>query len=116
MTLVSVICFVAVGLVSLWAALGNARPLRRGSAVFVLSLALGAYLALPATAAGRVYILLIMVLYPTALMGSLLIVRSCGYRLVRRASTEWIGLLASARARQEGSPLPPPSPSHSPVG
>jgi hypothetical protein len=37
-----------------------------------------------------------MVLYPMALMGSLLIVRSCGYRLVRRTSAEWIGLLCSA--------------------
>jgi hypothetical protein len=106
---------VAVGLVSLWAALGDARPLRRGPAVFVLSPALGVYLAVPAHTAGRVYILLIMVLYPTALMASLLIVRSCGYRLVRWASTEWIGLLGSARARQEGSPLAP-SPSHRPVG
>ncbi len=111
MTVVLLICFVAVALVSLWAALGNARPLQRCSAVFVVSLTLGAYLALPATAAGRVYILLIMVLYPTALMGSLLIVRSCGYRLVRRASAEWIGVLVSAPARQEGSPLLPPSPS-----
>ena len=57
------------------------------------------YLALPAHMVGRVYILLIMVLFPTALMGSLLIVRSCGYRLVRRASAEWIGLLCSASAR-----------------
>jgi hypothetical protein len=100
--LVCAICFVAVGLVSLWATLGDARPLRRGPAVFVLSAALGAYLAMPAQTAARVYIHLIMVLYPTALMGPLLIVRSCGYRLVRRASAEWIGLLCSAPARQEG--------------
>ncbi len=92
----------AVGLISLWAALGDARPLRRGPAVFVSSLVLGAFLAVPATTAGRVYIHLIMVLYPTALMGSLLIVRSCGYRLVRRASAEWIGLLCSIPARQVG--------------
>ena len=102
LNLVCAICFVAVGLVSLWAALGDARPLRRGPAVFVSSLVLGAFLAVPAHTAGRVYIHLIMVLYPTALMGSLLIVRSCGYRLVRRASAEWIGLLCSAPARQEG--------------
>ncbi len=99
---VCAICFVAVGLVSLWAALWDARPLRRGTAVFILSAALSAYLAMPAHTSGRVYIHLIMVLYPTALMASLLIVRSCGYRLVRRASTEWIGLLCSAPARQEG--------------
>jgi hypothetical protein len=117
MTLVWAMCLVVVGLVALWAALGAPRdaPLRRGPAVFVLSPVLGAYLALPATPAGRVYILLIMVLYPTALLGSLLIVRSCGYRLVRRAFAEWIGLLGSGPARQEGSPLPP-SPSQRPVG
>jgi hypothetical protein len=115
LVLVWVTSIVAVGLVSLWAALGDARPLRRGPAVFVLSPALGVYLAVPAHTAGRVYILLIMVLYPTALMASLHIVRSCDYRLVRWASAEWIGFLGSARARQEGSPLPP-SPSHRPVG
>jgi hypothetical protein len=96
------ICFVAVGLVSLWAALGDARPLRRGPAVFVSSLVLGACLAMPAHTAGRVYIHLIMALYPTALIASLLIVRSCGYRLVGRASAEWIALLCSAPARQVG--------------
>jgi hypothetical protein len=85
--LIWAICFVAVGLVSLWAALGNGRPLRRGPAVFVLSPLLGAFFAFAAGAhiAGWVYILLIMLLYPTALLGSLLIVRSCGYRLVRWA-------------------------------
>ena len=31
------VCFVAVGLVSLWAVLGDAHPLRRGPVVFVLS-------------------------------------------------------------------------------
>ena len=109
-------CFVAVGLVSLWAALGDARPLQRGPGVFILSTALGAYLAMPArTAAGQVYIFLIMVLYQTVLMGSLLIVRSCGYRLVPRDSAKWIGLLCSTPARQVESLLPP-SASHHPVG
>ncbi len=100
--LVFAICFVAAGLVSLWAALGDVRPLRRGPAVFVLWAALGAFMAVPATTAGRAYIHLIMALYPAALVGSLLIVRSCGYRLVRRASAEWIGMLCSASARQAG--------------
>jgi hypothetical protein len=85
--LVWAICFVAVGLVSLWAALGEARPLRRGPVVLVLSSLLGVFFAFAAGAhsAGWVYILLIMLLYPTALLGSLLVVRSCGYRLVRSA-------------------------------
>jgi hypothetical protein len=102
LSLACVICFVAVGLDSLWAALGYACPSRRVSAVFVISLGLGCYLAAPAHTAGRVYIFLIMVLYPAALMGSLLIVRSCGYRLVHRASPECIHLQNSAPAR-----LPP---------
>ena len=110
--LIWAICFVAVGLVSLWAALGDARPLRRGPAVFILPPALGAYLAVFAMG---IFPVPIMVLYPMALMGSLLVVRSCGYRLVRRDSAEWIELLSSAQARQKGSPLPP-FPSHRPVG
>jgi hypothetical protein len=79
-------CFVAVGLVSLWAVLGYSQPLRRGPVVFVLSPVLGAIVAFVAGVhqAGWVYILLIMLLYPAALLGSLLVVRSCGYRLVRR--------------------------------
>jgi hypothetical protein len=83
--LIWAICFVAVGLIALWAALGNARPVRRAPAVFVLSPVLGAFFAFAARAhsAGWVYILLIMLLYPMALFGSLLVVRSCGYRLVR---------------------------------
>jgi hypothetical protein len=85
--LVWALCFVAVGLVSLWAALGDARPLRRGPVVFVLSPVLGVFFAFAANAhsEGWVYILLIMLLYPAALLASLLVVRSCNYRLVRRA-------------------------------
>jgi hypothetical protein len=86
LVLVWALCFVAVGLVSLWAVLGNADPLRRGPVVFVLSPGLGAFFAFAANAheAGWIYILLTMLLYPAALLGSLLVVRSCGYRLVRR--------------------------------
>jgi hypothetical protein len=81
------LCFVAVGMVGLWAALGNARPLRRGPVVLALSPVLGAFFAYAAGAhqAGCVYIILIMLLYPAALLGSLLVVRSCGYRLGRVA-------------------------------
>ena len=85
--LVWALCFVTVGLVSLWAALGKARPIRRSPAVFVLSPMLGAFFAFAAGAdnAAWVYILLIMLLYPAALLGSLLVVRSCGYLIVRSA-------------------------------
>ena len=86
--LVWAICFVAVGLVCLWAALGDARPFLRSPVVFVLSPILGVFFAFAANAhrAGWVYILLTMVLYPMALLGSLLVVRSCGDRLVREAT------------------------------
>jgi hypothetical protein len=82
------VCFVSVGLVSLWAVLGDAHPQRRGPVVFVLSPILGACFAFAANARpeGRIYILLIMLLYPAALLASLLVVRSCGYRLVRSAA------------------------------
>jgi hypothetical protein len=86
--LVWVICFVAIGLVCLWAALGGAPPAQRSPAVFVLSPMLGIFFAFAVNAhsAGWIYILLTMVLYPMALFGSLVIVRSCGYRLVRTGS------------------------------
>jgi hypothetical protein len=85
--LVWAMCFVAVGLVCLWAALGDAPPVGRRPVVFVLSPMLGIFFAFAANAssAGWVYVLLIMVLYPMPLFGSLLVVRSCGYRLVRSA-------------------------------
>jgi hypothetical protein len=81
-------CFVAVGLAALWAALGNVRPLGRGQVVLVLSPLLGAFFAFAAGAHphGWAYIILIMLLYAALLLGSLLVVRSCGYRLVRRAA------------------------------
>jgi hypothetical protein len=86
LTFVWALCFVAVGLVSLWAALGDAHPLRPSPAVFVISAVLGAFFAFAvgATREGWCYILLIMLLYPVALLASLFVVRSCGYRLVRR--------------------------------
>jgi hypothetical protein len=85
--LVWAMCFVAVGLVCLWAALGVAPPVQRSPVVFVISPILGVFFAFAANAhqVGWVYVLLIMVLYPMPLFGSLLVVRSCGYRLVRSA-------------------------------
>jgi hypothetical protein len=81
------LCFVSVGLVTLWAALGNARPLGRGAVALVLSPILGAFFAFAANAPtpGWAYIVLIMLLYPLLLLGSLLVVRSRGYGIVRSA-------------------------------
>jgi hypothetical protein len=87
MAAVWALCFVAVGLVALWAALGQAPPRRRAPVVFALSPVLGTLFAHAAQAhhAGCFYIILTMLLYPADLLVSLLVVRSCGYRLVGRA-------------------------------
>jgi hypothetical protein len=78
--------FDAVGLVALWAALGLGRPLWRGAAVVALSPVLGVLFAFAARLnPAWVYFVLVMLLYPALLFGSLLVVRSCGYRFVRRA-------------------------------
>ena len=81
------LCFVALALVSLWAVLGDVNALRRVPVAFVLSPMFGVCFAFAAGANpdGWIYIILIMLLYPAALLASLLVVRSCGYRLVRRA-------------------------------
>ena len=82
-------CFVAVGLAALWAALGKLRPLGRGTVVLVLSPLLGAFFAFGAGAApqGWAYIILTILLYAALLLGSLLVVRSCGCRLLRGAAS-----------------------------
>jgi len=86
-TLAWVLCFVAVALAALWAALGEAEPRRRVPVVFALSTVLGVIFACAADThpSGRTLILLTMTLYPAILLGSLLVMRSCGYRLVGRA-------------------------------
>lgn len=86
LTAIWAMCFVAAGLASLWAALGDVRPLERVPVVLVLSPMLGAFFALAADThrAGRAYIILTMLLHAALLIGSLLVVRSCGYRLVGR--------------------------------
>jgi hypothetical protein len=81
-------CFVAVGLAALWAALGKVRRLGRGTVVLALSPLLGAFFAFGAGAHphGWAYIILTMLLYAALLLGSMLVVRSCGYRLVGLAT------------------------------
>jgi hypothetical protein len=107
LTVVWASCFVAVGLVALWAALGESRPQGRVPVVFALSPVVGACFAYAANAhrAGWAYIILIILLYPADLLVSLLVVRSCGYRLVGRA--------VSSQDRASGGG---PSPLGRPVG
>ncbi len=82
------LCFVTIGFVALWAILGKGHPLQRGAVLFVLSPILGVFFAIAANAhqAGWFYIILSMLLYSAALLASLLVVRSCGYRFVWQAS------------------------------
>jgi hypothetical protein len=79
-------CFVTIGFAALWAVLGKARPLERVAVVLVLSPILGAFFALAANAhqAGWALVILSMLLNSVALLVSLFVVRSCGYRFVRR--------------------------------
>jgi hypothetical protein len=81
------LCFVTIGFVALWAVSGKARPLERAAVVLVLSPILGVLVVLASNArgAGRVYIILSMLLNSVTMLVSLFVVRSCGYRFARRA-------------------------------
>jgi hypothetical protein len=77
------------GLLAAWAVLGRGRPGLRWPIALSLTAALGAAFAASVSAhrEGWVYILLIMEGYGSALLSSLLVVRSCGYRIVRHSKT-----------------------------
>ncbi len=81
------VCFVTVGFAAVWAVLGNARPLERAAAVLVLSSILGVFVAVAANAQGVGWanIILSMFFNSVALLVSLVVVRSSGYRFVRHA-------------------------------
>jgi hypothetical protein len=82
------LCLVTVGLVALWAVLGEARPLARVSAILLLSSILGFVTAFASHAdpSQLVSMILVMSLYSAELLASLLVVRSCGYRFVWQTS------------------------------
>lgn len=84
MTLLAAI-FVTVALGALWSALGNAETLARGIAVVILSTVIGFCFGIAANAHqnGWVNIIATMLLYSGALLASLHVVRTCGYRLER---------------------------------
>jgi hypothetical protein len=81
------VCFAAVSILTLWAASGLGRTLQRCLPAIAASAGLGAFFAYAADAHrdGWVYIITTMLLYPAAMLGSLLVVRSSGYHLVRRS-------------------------------
>ena len=80
------LCFVAVGLAAVWAALGLTRPLWRSLAVLALASSLGVLFAYGINEGWEsyVYVISIMALQAAVVLGTLLVVRSCGYRLVRQ--------------------------------
>jgi hypothetical protein len=82
------LCVVAVGISAFWAALGLARPRQRSAVTVALSAVLGTPFALAESGPGdrdRFYnIITIMPLHAALLLASLLVVRSCGYRLMWR--------------------------------
>jgi hypothetical protein len=77
--------FVGVGLAALWAALSTTNSPAMILAVLVAAGAMGAILpyAFEANWESYVYLPLIMMLETSAVMLTLVVVRSCGYRLVR---------------------------------
>jgi hypothetical protein len=78
-------CFLVVALLTLRTGLGVTHPLKWGLVLGVLSPALGLLIAHAADANpnGYIDISLIMVLCAAILLSSLLVVRSCGFRLVK---------------------------------
>jgi outer membrane protein assembly factor BamB len=80
------LCIVAIGLATLWAGLGEAQPMRFCPFLFGFALVLGVFFAFAvgASRADWVYILLTDLLYTVAVLGSLLVLRSCGYRIMGR--------------------------------
>lgn len=79
--------FVILTLAAAWAMLGRSRPLPRAAVVLVVAAALGflfAYGIGERNAISFVYFMLCSVIQSVLVLGSLLVVRSAGYRLVAR--------------------------------
>jgi hypothetical protein len=79
--------FAVIGVASLWATLGAPPPIARSITVILVPPLLDAIVSFAAgiTHWYAVFIILFITLLQTlALLGSLLVIRSCGYRLVKR--------------------------------
>lgn len=108
LTVVWAACFVAVGLLALRVLTTPDGALRRGLSALAVSPVLGMFVAFAAEARrdGWVYIIATMLLYPAILLGSLLVVRACGFRLVRRPtpSTEDLPTVEPAQVARTPDP------------
>lgn len=85
------LCFVVTGLASVWAGLGLARPRLRSALVLLIAGVLGGLFVYgidPPVWDTYFYIVSIMVLQVGTLIATLLVVRSCGYRLVRKSASD----------------------------
>lgn len=82
------LCFVVTGLAGTWTGLGLARPMLRSIVVLLISAVLGALFVycIRAPWQSYFYITATMVLQAGVLITSLLVVRSCGFRLVRKTN------------------------------
>jgi hypothetical protein len=83
------VCFVAASLLALWAVCAPGGSRTRCLLAAAVSPLLGAFFGYAADAHGHgwVYILTAMLLYSAVLLGSLLVVRWCGYGLSRRSAS-----------------------------
>lgn len=82
------LCYVVIGLAGVWSGLGLARPTLRSVVVLLVSAVLGAALTYGVSQdrwESYLYIISMMLIHAGVLIGSLLVVRSCGYRLMRKS-------------------------------
>lgn len=101
------LCFVLTGLAGAWAGLGLARPILRSLFVLLVAAALGGLFAYGINIDDRriySYIIPMMLIHAGVLIASLLVVRSCGYRLLRKS----VVLPVSAVADPSTPPLRAP--------
>jgi hypothetical protein len=73
----------SIAVVAVWATLGQAPPIRRGCAVSLQGLLIGWISYLTASDGELWFWIVVMVVEATVLQASLLVVRQCGFRLVR---------------------------------
>ena len=87
MSLIAV-CFVCVALVAIWGMLGLGHVLLRSMLLFVIAAVMGWILARVIDNSDHIFWISTTILQATYLMGSLLVIRSCGYRFLARQRSD----------------------------